>query len=233
MHIYVFNKSKEVTDPGALHAMVDATDRQLVKAARLWDRSSSRVVLVDDLAEAPKDMPVVVLLDDADQANALGYHDQTPDGRPYGRVFTRPTLSNGGTLITGPNSVSCTLSHELLELWADPNVNGWFDNEKGESFAFELCDPVEADSYEVKVQGYHPVSVSNFVLPAYFDSVPQATDVKFDYLGKLKAPFTMTPGGYLIKRAKNKITNVFGKEYPSWKKAGKKHQAARTARRAA
>lgn len=233
MNIYVFNKSKGVADQVVLHAMVNAMDKQLVQAAKLWDRSPSHALLVDDLMSAPKESPVVVILDDADQADALGYHDQTPDGRPYGRVFASPTLKNGGTLITGPDSVSCTLSHELLELWADPNVNAWFDNAKEESFAFELCDPVEADSYEIKVHGYHPVSVSNFVLPPYFDSVPQATDVKFDYLGKLKAPFTMTAGGYLIKRVNGKVTNVFGKDYPEWKKPGKLHVAARTARRAA
>ena len=33
----------------------------------------------------------LVLFDDAEQAGALGYHAETPDGRPYGRVFVGPS----------------------------------------------------------------------------------------------------------------------------------------------
>src|SRR5215470_14446374 len=36
----------------------------------------------------------LVFLDDADEANALAYHDLTPEGLPQSKVFVRTTLNN-------------------------------------------------------------------------------------------------------------------------------------------
>jgi hypothetical protein len=57
--------------------------------------------------------------------------------------------------------------------------------------------------------------------------------VKFDYMGRLAAPFSMTAGGYLIRMKEGKVTQIFGEEYPSWKLPGKRHPAGRTAQRMA
>src|SRR2546421_4998850 len=56
------------------------------------------------------------LLDDAAQADALGYHRRGLDQRPCGFVFVRPCLENG-------DAWQATASHELLEMLADPFVN--------------------------------------------------------------------------------------------------------------
>src|SRR5438445_751400 len=109
------------------------------------------------------------LADDAEQAGALGYHAETPDGRPYGRVFVGPVLDHGGGWLEGQLSVSTVVSHECCELFCDPNVNLWADDAQGRAYAVEACDPVEADSYEVSVEG-RVVAVSNFVHPAWFDA---------------------------------------------------------------
>ena len=58
----------------------------------------------------------VVLLDDSDQANALGYHDFTTEGSPIGKVFAASDLKAG-------TSSTVTASYELLEMLGDPNVN--------------------------------------------------------------------------------------------------------------
>src|SRR4051812_33906250 len=59
----------------------------------------------------------LVFLDDADQADALGYHDLTPQGLPLGKVFVRTTISS-------KNLVSVTASHELAEMLADqPSIS--------------------------------------------------------------------------------------------------------------
>ena len=47
----------------------------------------------------------LAFLDTADVANALGYHDLTPDGLPLSKVFVRTTLGAG-------QKVSVTASHE-------------------------------------------------------------------------------------------------------------------------
>jgi hypothetical protein len=54
-----------------------------------------------------------------------------------------------------------------------------------------VCDPVEGDSYS----GAGGVALSNFVTPWWFSEQPPA-GAKFDFMSKLSAPFTMSPGGY-------------------------------------
>jgi hypothetical protein len=57
---------------------------------------------------------VVGLVQKPDQPDALGYHDQTPGGKPFVRVFPLLDKADGG-------EVSVTLSHEVCEVLADPN----------------------------------------------------------------------------------------------------------------
>jgi len=172
----------------------------------------------------------VDLLDDSDVADALGYHDETDEGSPYGKVFVGDIMRNGGNLASGPNSISVTASHEILEMAVDSAANVWADDYKsGYSYALEACDAVEGDSYEID-----GVSVSNFVLPAWFD--PRAPSVaRFDWLEKLSAPFSMTAGGYMIRRnpATGEVSNVWGEKFPEWKKKIKLMSSSRAMRRAA
>lgn len=97
------------------------------------------------------------------------------------------------------------------------------------------CDAVESDSYLVD-----GVAVSNFVLQAFFDAHAE-TGSKFDFLGKLRAPFSMSRGGYQITRTEpGKTSQIFaaaahevaglhvhfGPAFPEWKKAAKLAKAA-------
>jgi hypothetical protein len=96
---------------------------------------------------------VAVLLLDAlpDAPDAAGYHDTLPNGAPIIRIVFDA-------------SVSVTISHECLETAADPGANRWAWGTDGSEYALEVCDPVEAFSYDID-----GVSVSAFVLPDYFD----------------------------------------------------------------
>lgn len=177
----------------------------------------------------PDGASALALFDNADQAGALGYHGRDPHGIPYGRVFVETILANGGTLFESANSVAVTLSHELLEMLGDEDVNVWCDAEDGYEYARELCDAVEADAYVI--DGVH---VSNFVLPTFFDPSAPHNITRFDYRSRLGAPFTMLPGGYQIRRgADGRVENVWGDMFPEWKRAAKAHPASRTSRRAA
>ena len=49
-------------------------------------------------------------------------------------------------------------------MFVDPNCNLWASDGKTRNYSFEVCDPVEAPTYDVD-----GVSVSNFVTPAWFD----------------------------------------------------------------
>ena len=103
----------------------------------------------------------------------LGFHTEDKGGKLWGIVAAKPELDNGGKTTTGDWSVSSVLSHEVLEMYIDPNCNSRSNNGKGAVYSFEVCDPVEAPTYSVA-----GVSVSNFVTPACFDSLARFGPVR-------------------------------------------------------
>jgi len=136
----------------------------------------------------------LVLLDDSDTEGALGYHDLNPAGLPTAKVFAKTDLDNH-------MKWSVTVSHELLEMLADPDINLTAFIQTGDTsgylFAFEMCDAVEDDQFGYDING---VTVSDFILPSYFQQSIPAT--KWDFCGHLKAGVpNMLPGGYLSKFA--------------------------------
>ena len=234
MIIAILNKSKRyVNNPNLLTQIASAVNIQLLQhVAPAWGINPWQCVFYPNENMVPPSAYRLWILDDADQANALGYHDQDPNGVPYGRVFVNPIISNKGTDCSTNNSVSVTISHEVCEIVGDPEVNAWRQMNNGKLTCQELCDAVEGDAYPINVNGTN-IFVSNFLLPAWFDMVP-VKESKFDYLGKLKAPFTMTKGGYMIIMAGGRVTNIFGSklaEKKFLKNAGKKHPAARAYKR--
>src|SRR5215831_18445391 len=58
----------------------------------------------------------MVFLDDADEPDALAYHDLTPEGLPLSKVFVKTTKEN-------KELVSVSASHELVEMLVDPAIN--------------------------------------------------------------------------------------------------------------
>ena len=215
--------------------MVAAVNTQLQKhVCPAWGLNPWQCIYYASPNLVPKDAYRIWLLNDADQAGALGYHDQDPSGVPYGRVFVNTTIDYGGTDFTGSNSVSVVLSHEACEIVGDPEINCWRQQDTPNlSFVCqELCDPVQEQSYVIPVNKQN-IHVSNFVLPPWFDYAP-VKGAKFDYLGKLKKPFTMSPGGYMIVMEDGMFKNVFGTKNNQGnfvKNASKQHPAARSFKR--
>jgi len=82
----------------------------------------------------------IVLLNDSDQANALGYHDLATEGLPIGKVFAASDL-NAGT------SWTVTASHELLEMLGELNINLTVFVQNGNTAgilnAYEVCEVCE------------------------------------------------------------------------------------------
>jgi len=224
MLIAVLNQSSKVTK-AEHHVMTRAVGYQLRHhVAPAWNLQSPHVLAFDSLGAVPEGADILTLLDNADEANALGYHDLTPDGRPYGRIFVIPSLDNG-------DAVSSVLSHEAAELLGDPLINNWSNDDRDVLHANELCDAVEGDSYKITVYGETSI-VSNFLLPAWFSAVA-APGTEFDFLANLKQPFTMTDGGYEIQMVGGHVAVMYGASHPAWRKAEKLHPASRTARRLA
>jgi len=229
MLIAIVNQSSLVSHADAA-TMTQAIASQIqLDVAPLWDRAPAAVVFYTDAAGIPPAAHVITLTDTIqDQpAGVLGYHTEDQGGKLWGIVAAQPELSNGGKVTTGDWSVSSVLSHEVLEMFIDPNCNLWSNNGKGSIYTFEVCDPVEAPTYAV-----NGVSVSNFVTPAWFDPLA-GSGTKFDKLGLLAAPFGILKGGYVVYATSGKEQQKYGDDFPQWRKDMKQGPYARTRRRLA
>jgi hypothetical protein len=129
----------------------------------------------------------LVFTDTADVADALGYHDLTPAGLPLSHVFVETALQAG-------EKPSVTAAHELAEMLVDPDIALAAQAPDGNFWAYEACDPVQEESYDID-----GVWVSNWLYPSFFEAfrAGRGNTEKFDFMGTLKDPFTLRPGGYM------------------------------------
>lgn len=130
----------------------------------------------------------VWLLDTSDASGDLGYHEDE-SGIPEAKIFCEEDLKYG-------SEISVTISHELLEMLADPQASRMGPIIDGAQYIVEAADPVESDedSYEKPGLGGQMVKVSNFVLMTYFQ--PGAAG-PWDWLRRLPGPCpARLPGGY-------------------------------------
>lgn len=233
----VVNESTRVTDADVI-LMVEAVQMQMTaNIAPAWGRVPANLVFFPKGAVLPANAQPCLILDTPDAPNALGYHDEDAHGKVYSKIFVSPVLDNGGVPLAGATtsvvSVASVLSHEVAEQFCDPTCNGWIDgtihvhSKSYTSVALEVADPVENDGYTVITANGTHVTVSDFVFPAWFDGkAPKGT--RFNQLNSLKAPFTMTSGGYLIVRTKPGTTSqVFGESRPAWRALTKSHKESR------
>ena len=138
---------------------------------------------------------IIYLWDEVNVDEALGYHETNAAGVPFGFVFTELVKQLG-------EPWTVTLSHEALELIADPEVNLLVagphpgDPDLEVFHWYEMCDAVQNETY--KVDG---IEVSNFLLPLYFTADPEAGG-RNDFLGRKRKgqalrSFGINPGGYI------------------------------------
>ena len=149
------------------------------------------LVFVPKGSQPPAGAWWLTILDNSDQAGALGYHDLTDRGLPLGKVFA-------GTDIQYGSQWTVTASHELLEMLGDPDINlaAYVDQPNGgmRLYAYEVCDACEADQFAYKTDG---VLVTDFVYPAWFESFRKAGSTQFDRQGRINEPFQLLSGGYI------------------------------------
>lgn len=133
---------------------------------------------------------VIYVMDTSDISGALGYHDETTASRPYGKIFVKDAIKYG-------YNWTVTLSHELLEMMADPFVNLTVFRQTsatgGRLYAYESCDAVENDRYGYRINN---ILVSDFQYPAWFDATPRAGS-KFDHMAHCTTSYQILPGGYM------------------------------------
>jgi hypothetical protein len=174
-------------EPGALEAIADALTVQVKRDfAPRWGLAPVTVT-VGGRGEK-------LYFFDRAHDDDYGFHQVAASGRAFAHVAVEPSLAHSGWL-TGNDAVSASASHEVLEMLADPAANAYAFDAFGEMWMREACDAVQAYTYDIRAGGRN-VKVSDFVLPSFFNHwAPKP----YDYLRKLRKPFTIAPGGYAMR----------------------------------
>lgn len=208
-----------LTDHVAIVSLTSAiSSRSLMQAAAALQKQITRdftpiwglpatVDAFEDLASVPSDYHPVVVFGDPDELMgrlefAIGgeYAAQLIDDFERDRLsglhlnaFTRQPFA----LVAATDTWSVTLSHEVLEMIADPFGNRLIAAAhpltpgQRVKYLLEVCDPCQATWYPV-----NGVPVSDFYTPRYFD--PVAVDrSRYSFTGALEAPLQILEGGYL------------------------------------
>jgi hypothetical protein len=223
MKLTVANISTGVSD-AALQKAIAAIGKQVANEFQAeWGATADLVGLTQKLPE-PKapiqgDPDAIIYLGDSSQdpttgvQGALGYHGLTHANLPYGFVYLDIAAEYGEDWET-------TLSHETLELLADPNVDsgvkGPAPRGHGQAeYDLEVCDPTQGDTYPID-----GVVVSNFVGRAYFELAGGSGNT--NYLKLALAPFGVRPNGYFqYEDANGRVHQKFGPRVTQQQKAAK------------
>lgn len=238
MNFVIINESK-VTDAAHGGPLTPATAAKMAGAladylnkhvATYWGGAGTYAVRAGASKTDIKVGEIACAILDAlpDAPGAVAYHDVT--GKEVPVVFLARTQCN--SLLTGPDSVSSALSHELAETVGDPACNLWARDTKYE-WAHELCDAVQEWGFVVD-----GVAVSDFVLPSFF---APGSNGPWNYLATpggggghaLKSALATAPGGYQIRSsAGGKEVQVQG-TIAERRRAQKNNWSSRTHRRGA
>lgn len=205
IEVLVTNASTVVADD-EVRALLPALQTQVSRdLSPIWSGTDAKLFF-ESAGTAAADRWALVILDDSDQAGALGYHDLTANNQPVGKVFAKSDKDSG-------EDWGVTASHELCEMLVDPWINLLkFTTHSGQPATTieEVCDPVEGNSYLIDGR-----AVSDFVLPAYYGTTEAP---KYDHLGVLSAPMTLAPGGYLsLQDAAGNWSQIFGRHVTTHK----------------
>jgi hypothetical protein len=129
----------------------------------------------------------IAILDNSDQAGALGYHDLSADNLPLAKVFAKSDKDFG-------LNWQVTFTHELFEMLADSFIVYSAQNmTDGKIYALEVADPCEDDS-----QAYQRGSsmISDFITPDWFEGNLSGAG-RFDFQHLLSTPYSILKGGYM------------------------------------
>jgi hypothetical protein len=239
MNLTIANVSTTIDDQ-SFATTVDAISTQIARDfSPLWGVtaavSGTRLNLAGGQASvnAPADAIIYVGESSADPTTGVsgvfGYHSDNYSHIPYGFVYLDVCQQYA-------EPWSCTLSHEVLELLADPTaaltVAGPAPAGSTDSSVYydlEVCDPTQSDQYAI-----NGVTVSNFVTKAYFGIVGGPTS-NTNFLNLALAPFAVRPKGYVQYEDAAGVNQINGSKVDAKRLAARnilgKHR--RNARRAA
>ena len=186
--VAVINDSKTVKED-EVKAAVSALQTQIHEHfAPIWGTDAELTLVSKNSAPPPASWQVVIR--DESAYDAPSWHWLTSEGLPLAEVFVKKARE-----LNLPWTLAA--SHELLEMLANPVTKlAYFregaDIRKGILFNLQVCDPCRSTEFAYNING---TLVSDFVFPAWFESVAKPEAGKFDYGNHIKAPFQILPGG--------------------------------------
>lgn len=178
-------------------ARVWGTPAKLVVGTEPRDHAWTLAIL-DDASDA------LPFLEDSPAPGSIARHRLATNGLPLAMVFVSDVLVNG-------QEVSMAASHELAEMLVDPAVNLWCRGPGNVLFAYEVCDVVEEEAFQI--DGF---KMSDFVYPAFFEAFRQPNSTRFDHCGKLDRPFQILPKGYSQILEDGQVVTRFGSDAKSF-----------------
>lgn len=113
MQVALVNHSSVVADADVARAAVDLNTQMQRDVSPAWGTNVTVFAVLKGQV-VPAGAAVVAVLDNSDQAGALGYHDITAGGLPLGKVFAKDDARYG-------LSWTVTASHEIIEMAIDPD----------------------------------------------------------------------------------------------------------------
>lgn len=170
---------------GQLLPVVAALQKQITRDFTPFWKKKAIISAFENLNQIPLGYWPIIIRDDINEPGAAGYHDST-NHQPFALVQYSP-------------SWSLTVSHEMLEMLADPYGNKLkvarsIKAGQGKvQYLVEICDPSEDAQFAYDIQG---VLVSDFYTPAYFDKLKVAGK-RYSFTGAIQEPLQVLPGGYL------------------------------------
>jgi hypothetical protein len=145
----------------------------------------------------------IVIKDEPDTANTPAYH--FIEGLPTTYVFTQDDDGK-------PIEYHSAISHEALEMIADPGVNlyaaGYYIKSRRHYHAwipYEVCDPVQDNWYAID-----GIRMSDFVVPEWFEAERERRSMKFSFRDSVSEPFAIAKGGYVDAVVGKRIRTVWG-----------------------
>lgn len=129
----------------------------------------------------------IYLLDNSDQADALGYHELLASTEtPVGFAFAKTALQAG---VPWESVFSHETWEQVVDPWTIACVLAIWEG-KPAVLALEVADPVEGDYVTVK-----GLAMSDYVTPAWFGAA-HAAGARLDAGRLVTTPLTLRPGGY-------------------------------------
>jgi hypothetical protein len=184
--IYLVNESKALSNPQLQNALPALQAQISQDFEPVWNLDAKLVI-----GPAPDRGWRVFIQDSSDVPGALGYHDVCEqDGLGYPCAFVGAQT----TLDAGLDPMG-TLSHELLEMIADPYVSTC--QKVGRRFYVqEVCDAPESEVFGYTRPGVDgsPVILSDFVTPFFFRPGHAGP---YDFTRHIFKPLQVLTGGYI------------------------------------